>query len=88
MARPKKVTEQPERNPEPITGDVEMVNEPPVVKVEEAPVKPLFEADHSETYRNLLLERPGVPVITNIQEAVSFMETYQKWNRKVQQVFK
>ena len=50
--------------------------------------KPRFEADNSEVYRALLLERPGIPFISTIQEAIVFVEAYQKWNRKVQTAFK
>jgi hypothetical protein len=50
--------------------------------------KPLFTADNSEIYRTLLLERPNVPFITNMQEAVEFVGRYEKWNRKVQSQFK
>ena len=50
--------------------------------------KPLFTSDNEQEYRNLLLERPGVPVITNIQEAVKFVGRYEQWNRKVQLQFK
>jgi len=52
------------------------------------PQKPTFTSDNSEVYRTLLLERPGVPFITTIQEATAFVDRYEKWNRKVQLTFK
>ena len=52
------------------------------------PQKPAFTSDNSEVYRTLLLERPGVPFITTIQEATAFVDRYEKWNRKVQLTFK
>jgi hypothetical protein len=55
---------------------------------QETPAKPTFEADNSALYRDLLLQRPGVPFISNMQEAVEFLDRYQKWNSKVQLAFK
>lgn len=50
--------------------------------------KPTFESDNSQVYRELLFERPVLPTITNIQEAVAFAGRYEQWNRKVQLAIK
>lgn len=86
MAKSKKTTEQPERTAQPITEEPQMqVTAETPAQVER---KPLFVDEKADAYRNLLLERPGVPVVTNIQEAITFVEAYQKWNSKVQIAFR
>lgn len=89
MAKHKKVTEQHEGNPEPIIEEavvedavVEQVTLPP------PPTRPLFTTEDTDLYRNLLLERPGTPVLTNMTEAIQFVEDYQRWSRKVQVAFR
>lgn len=44
----------------------------------------LFISDQQDTYRTMLLERPVMPVLTNMQEAVKFAGEYEKWNIRVQ----
>lgn len=48
---------------------------------------PLFIND-VDLYRQLLLERPVLPVFTDMQTAVKFAGEYEKWNSRVQQTFK
>ena len=100
METAKKASRRTKRNPEPIVQQTDLIEETTIAKVEltqpetqaqppqQNQEKPRFEADNSEVYRALLLERPGVPFISTIQEAVAFVEAYQKWNRKVQVAFR
>lgn len=97
MAKHKKVAKQPEANPEPIEAPTlpplteeireEVLNNPVLTPgyrpVIEEPVKPLFVSDKEESYRQLLLEHPNRPYITNIQEATHYFEELDKWQRKV-----
>jgi len=87
MAKHKKIISIIEGNSEQITTE-ETVIAPLEVPVEVAIAKPLFTEDKSDVYRQLLLGRPGVPTITNIREAVAFVEAYGKWNNKVRIAFK
>jgi len=94
METTKKASKRAKRNPKPIINPYEVISdaalEPQTQETtpqQEEP-KPLFTSENEQAYRNLLLERPGVPFISNIGEAVAFVEAYGKWNRKVQLAFK
>lgn len=64
----------------------ETAPQPPQQNQEEH--RPSFTADNSTLYRELLLERPATPTVTNIQEAVAFVEVYGRWSKKVQVAFR
>jgi len=55
---------------------------------QQIPERPIFTSEKEESYRQLLLERPNVPCITNIQEAIKFVGDYQRWNNKVKLAFR
>ena len=98
MAKSKKVAKQVEVDTDPQITKINTIDDLGMPNATEQPqtpqtqpqkeTKPLFTSDNEQEYRNLLLERPGVPVITNIQEAVKFVGRYEQWNRKVQLQFK
>lgn len=76
--------------PQPIGEEATVAEIQPVPQEtppQQTPPKPTFTTDKTETYRTLLLERPNVPVITNMQEAVTFIGRYEQWNRKVKLQF-
>jgi hypothetical protein len=98
MARSKKTTEQTEADSnskveveeviEEIATEQPAQPEEASQQAQQNQEKPLFTSDNETEFRNLLLERPGVPTITNIEEAIEFMGRYEKWNSKVQLAFK
>jgi hypothetical protein len=67
--------EEPEASPQPPQQNAEST-------------RPSFTSDNGALYRELLLERPATPTITNIQEAVAFVEVYGRWSKKVQVAFR
>ena len=99
MAKSKKVAKQVEVDTDTKITEINITSDETVIRnateqpetPQTAPqqeTKPLFTSENEQKYRNLLLERPNVPVITNIQEAVTFVGRYEQWNRKVQLQFK
>jgi hypothetical protein len=91
MAKSKKITGELEGNPD-STIDEESTMQTKPVFVEDPepalvePIKPMV--NEKPDYIALLNERPLVPVLTNMQEAIHFVEDYQRWNRKVKLALK